>query len=245
MDYREYYFTKLQILKQICITVCIALGISYLFYRSLWGMVFTPVLLFFSVKRERRNCREKRQRMLHGQFMDSLKVVSTSLMSGMSMENAWKEAAEEIHVMHGEKSIMYTELEEMNCLVASNVPMEKVLIHFAYRSGVEDIISFAEAFEYGKRSGANWKKLISDTTLRMEEKYETEKQIEVMLAEKRMEQKVMSVIPLGMIAFLQVSSGDYMDILYGNPVGCVCMTICLMGYAAALVIAEKIMKIQV
>jgi tight adherence protein B len=60
-----------------------------------------------------------------------------------------------------------------------------------------------------------------------------------------MEQKIMSVIPLGIILFLRLTSKDYMDVLYGNPFGVICMTICLMGYGVALFMAEKIMKVQV
>ena len=79
----------------------------------------------------------------------------------------------------------------------------------------------------------------------MEERYETEKQIEVMISAKKMEQNIMNVIPLFMILFLQISSGDYMDILYGNPIGIICMSICLMGYGLSIYLAQKIMKIQV
>ena len=161
------------------------------------------------------------------------------------MENAWREATVEIALMHGKKSLFFRELEAMNGRIASNVPMEEVVLEFAYRTGVEDLIQFAEIFEYGKKSGANWRKLIGDLTIRMEETYETEQQIEVLLTEKRLEQRIMSVIPLGMILFLQLSSGDYIRVLYGNLIGGICMTICLLGYVMALFLAEKIMKIQV
>ena len=166
-------------------------------------------------------------------------------MAGMSMENAWREAEKGIQAMHGEKSVLYPELKEINALIETNVSMEQVLLAFAYRSGVDDIISFTEVFAYGKRSGGNWRKIIEDTTLRMEERYETEKQIEVMISAKKMEQNIMNVIPLFMILFLQISSGDYMDILYGNPIGIICMSICLMGYGLSIYLAQKIMKIQV
>lgn len=245
MDYKKYQFSWIQVAGVLLQAVLFTGIIAYLFYSSLCGMVFGPVLFVILMRRKKANCIAQRKRMLHGEFLDALKIVSTSLMSGMSMENAWREASKEMQVMHSKKSVIYRELEEMNHLVETNIPMEKVLIQFAYRSGVEDIISFAEVFEYGKRSGANWRKLIHDTTLRMEEKYETEKQIQIMLTEKKMEQKIMSVIPLGMILFLRVTSKDYMDVLYGNPFGIICMTICLMGYGVALYMAERIMKVQV
>lgn len=245
MDYRTYRLSWLQILGIVLWTVVISLAISYLFYNSYFGMVLTPAVFLILKRRKKKSGIEERKARLLGEFLDALKIVSTSLMSGMSMENAWKEAATEIGYMQGKKSLMYRELEEMNRLVASNVPMEQVLMQFAYRCEVEEVIGFAEVFEYGKRSGANWRKLIQETTLRMEEKYETERQIEVMLTQKRLEQRIMSIIPLGMILFLRITSRDYMAVLYGNAFGVFCMTICLVGYGIALFMADKIMKVCV
>lgn len=245
MDYSKYQFSGMQIAKLMLKALLLTLMISVLFYSSVWGMLLAPLIFVILMRKERRQCIEERKRELHGQFIDCLKVVSNSLMAGMSMENSWKEATREIGQMHGTEGVLYLELKELNSLVETNVPVEKVLLTFAYRTGITDIISFAEVFEYGKRSGGNWKKIIEDTTFRMAEKYETEEEITVMLAAKKMEQKVMNVIPPIMIGFLRISSGDYMDCLYGNPLGVVCMSVCLLGYVAALYLAERVMKIQV
>jgi tight adherence protein B len=79
----------------------------------------------------------------------------------------------------------------------------------------------------------------------MRNRYLAQREIEVMVAGKKMEQQVMNLIPLGIILFLQISSGDYMDILYHNPLGVCCMTICLGVYCFAMWMAEKIMEIEV
>lgn len=245
MDYSTYHFSFREWLELLFKTLVVSAGLSYLFYRSWWGMLITPCQFYILFKWKKQAYIEQRKTQLHQQFIDCLKVICSCLMAGMSMENAWSEATKGIGAMHGEKCILYSELKEMNALIETNVPIEQVLLAFAYRSGVDDIISFAEVFAYGKRSGGNWRKIIEDTTLRMEERYETKKQIEVMISGKKMEQKIMNVIPLLMILFLQISSGDYMDILYGNPIGVVCMSICLAGYGVSVFLAQKIMKIQV
>ncbi len=245
MNYNEYHFSITEVMVVVLQSFLIGGIISYLFYRSVWAMILVPIILFLSLKRKRISVIEKRKQLLHGQFIDCLKIVSTNLMAGMSMENAWKEGAKEIGFMHGTESILYPELKEIVRLVENNVPIEQVIRKFAYRTGVSDIISFGEVFEYGKRSGGNWRKIIADTTFRMEEKYETEKEIEIMVAGKKMEQRIMNVIPLGMILFLSLSSGNYMDVLYGNVLGIVCMSVCLFIYVVAFYLSEKIIKIQV
>lgn len=245
MNYNVYHFSAMEVMFVVIQSFLVAGTISYLFYRSIWAMILFPIILFLLLKRKRENAIEKRKKLLHGQFIDCLKIVCTNLMAGMSMENAWREGAREIGFMHGAESVLYPELKEIVRLVENNVPIEQVILNFSYRTGVADIISFGEVFEYGKRNGGDWRKLIEDTTFRMEEKYETEKEIEVMIAAKRIEQRIMNVIPLGMILFLRMSSGSYMDVLYGNAMGIVCMSVCLLVYAAAFYLSEKIMKIQV
>lgn len=204
-----------------------------------------PFLFVIVRKRERKEKIEKQKRKLHSEFMEALKIVSMSLQAGLSMENAWKEAEQEIGALIGTEGLFFKELVEMNHSVSLNIPIEKVVGEFAYRTAVEDIIQFAEVFSYGKRSGGNWKKMIEATIRRMGQKYETERQIEVLLAEKQMEQRVMSIIPLGMLMFMQLTAMDYMSVLYGNILGVICMTICLSGYVGAVYLAEKILKIQV
>ena len=55
----------------------------------------------------------------------------------------------------------------------------------------------------------------------------------------------MNVIPLGMLLFLQISSWEYIRVLYESILGMSIMTVCLGVYIVALFIAEKIMDIQV
>ena len=76
----------------------------------------------------------------------------------------------------------------------------------------------------------------------MEEKYDTSKQIEVLLAQKRLEQKIMNLMPLGIILFLSLTTGDYLDVLYHNVLGVGCMSLCLAVYAIAFHLAERLQR---
>lgn len=183
--------------------------------------------------------------MLLEEFINGIRVLDTSLQAGISMENAWREVQKELNIMYGERAYFYQEVKEINHSVALNVPIEKMMLEFAYRSGLEDIITFAELFAYGKRSGGNWRRIIQEVAQHIQDKYDTRKEIEVMVASKKLEQQVMNVIPLGILLFLQMSSWDYMSVLYHNLAGVICMSLCLGGYGAAIVLSEKILQIQV
>lgn len=219
--------------------------IAFLFYHSIWGMVLLPISYGF-IRREWLEREEKsRKQQMRAQFMQGLQVLNASLRAGFSLENAWKEVEKEGLFLYKESDRFYQEICQMNRSAQCNVPIEKLFCQAAYRLEIEEMISFGQIMEYGKKSGGNWKNIIEDTVLRMLERYETQKEIEVMIAEKKLEQHIMNVIPLGMLLFLQITSWDYINVLYESVLGVIAMTICLGLYMVAIIWSEKIMDIQV
>ena len=231
--------------KNVGITVVITGGIAFLFYRSMWGLVLFPGFYALVKRYMQKERQRKRLEQLQEHFMNGLQVLNTALQAGLSMENAWRDVQRETQLLYGESSEFYQQIREINQAVTLNTPIERLFLEFAYHSGVEDIIRFAEILEYGKRSGGNWRKIIDTTVLRMHERYETQKEIEVMVAAKRLEQQIMTLVPLGMLAFLQLSSWEYVSVLYHNWLGVICMTVFLIAYGLAILLSNKIMKIQV
>jgi len=231
--------------KLLLISMGITLGMAFLFYRSFWGMLLLPFVYLFVKYRFWKNKKEKELSLLEEHFMNGLQVLNTALQAGLSMENAWREVEKETKSLYGEGGQFYHAIREMNQAVSLNTPVEQLFYEFAHESKVEEMVRFAEILDYGKRSGGNWRRIIDQTVLRICEKYETQKEIEVMLAAKKMEQQVMNIVPLGMILFLQLASWDYVKVLYHNWLGVICMTVCLGVYVLAILLSEKIMKIQV
>lgn len=225
-------------------SVGITAAIMLLFYRSFWAAILFPIIWVLVFRQTKRASKEASRMKLQEEFLHGIGVLNSSLQAGLSMENAWKEVEKETRFLYGTSSEFYLELKEMNQRVAHNMPIEKLFLEFAYRCRLEDIIQFAELLEFGKRSGSNWKKIIDVTVSQMTEQQEAKQQIEVMVAEKKMEQQVMNVMPLGLLAFLQFSAWDYMNVLYHNWFGVICMSIFLAGYVAAMFLSQKILKVQ-
>lgn len=244
MDYDEFSLSWKHtgvLLLESLVTGTIA---AYLFYESFWGLFGIPFIFFLLRKRKILQLIRERKNTLEQQFLDALRAVSTALLAGLSTENAWKEAQKEIGLLHGCQSYMYLEMDEMNRCVQMNIPLEQKLEEFAQRSKVESIVSFAEIFSFAKRSSGNFVQIIESTTARITQKYETGREIEVMIAAKKMEQKVMNVIPAGILLYLKISSMEFIDVLYGNILGICFMTGCLGVYCAAIALSDKILDIQ-
>ena len=74
------------------------------------------------------------------------------------------------------------------------------------------------------------------------DRMELQETIETALTARKMEQKVMNVIPLFILAFVNVTSGSFLEALYGNVVGVLIMTGCLILYGLAYLWSEKIVR---
>ena len=216
-----------------------------LFYRSFWAIVYFPFVLALVVHQTRKEEQEIAKLKLSEEFLHGISVLNSSLQAGLSMENAWREVEIETKILYGDKAQFYLGLKEINQKVAHNAPIEKLFLEYAYQTKLDDMIQFAELLEFGKRSGGSWKKIIDITVNQMMEQKEAKQQIEIMITEKKMEQQIMNIVPLGLLAFLQFSAWDYMSVLYHNWFGVVCMTVFLMGYIVAILLSQKILKVQV
>ncbi|MCD7709401.1 MAG: type II secretion system protein F, partial [Clostridiales bacterium] len=86
MDYSTYRLTPKEWGKCIGLAALITALIAFLFYSSVWGIIFFPFLAVFLYKREKKKGAQRVQDELAGQFLDALRTVSASLMAGMSME---------------------------------------------------------------------------------------------------------------------------------------------------------------
>lgn len=245
MDYKQYSLSARERMR--CMLIALALGgtLAYLFYNSWFALALIPVLYVILRKRAVDSGIKRRQEELAKEFLDTLRTISASLLAGMSMENAWKEAEKEIGMLYGDDSCMYLELEAMNHSVALNIPLEQLLEDFAMRTGNADISSFSEVFAFAKRSGGNFVTIIEGTTEHMRAQYDTEREIQVLVASRKMEQRVMNVVPIFILAYLKVTSAGFLDVLYGNIAGVLFMTVCLAAYGGIFILAEKILDIRV
>ena len=228
------------LLKSIGITATIIV----LFYRSIWAALFFPFIWFIQVHEAECTKKEELQTKLREEFLHGIGVLNSALQAGLSMENAWREVERETKLMYGASSEFYIAVKEINQKAAHNSPIEKLFLEFAYKSKQEELMQFAELLEFGKRSGSNWKKIIENTVNQMTERQAVKKQIEVLVAEKKLEQQIMNVLPLGLLAFLQISAGDYMAVLYHNWFGGIAMTIFLLLYIVAVICSRKILRIE-
>lgn len=223
----------------------IVLATSYIFYENILAALVLSPYIYLHIK-ESRKIEENKQRLKTAcEFKDGIMSVAFSLSVGYSIENSFAEAATQLKSLYGRDSGIVKEFETIVNKLAQNENLEDILDEYADKSNVEDIKYFAEVFRYAKRSGGDILSVIRNTAMVIKEKADVNSEVETILSGKRMEQKVMSIIPFGIIMYLKLTAREFISALYGNIVGVFIMTMCLCVYVLADQWAKRIVNIEV
>lgn len=196
-------------------------------------------------KEQKKSLQKKRAREIKIQFLDGISMLSASLQAGYSVENAMREACKELKKVHQPDAILVKEFHHMVIQTGMSRNLEDLFWDFGKRSGIEDILSFAEVFRTAKRSGGDLISIIRNTEFCIRQKQETMQEIETCLSGKVMEQNIMSLIPLLILAYVKFTSPDFLDSMYGNLTGIVVMSICFILYVAAFFWGKRMIQIEV
>ena len=221
------------------------LMISYLFYGTcLCAILLSPYLIYF-LKSWEKQWIEKRKNMVQLQFKEAVQALATALNVGYSVENAMREVLKDLQVIYKKDELIIREFRYMVRQLDVNFTIEKVLQEFSERTKEEDVQTFVTIFVMAKRSGGDMIGIIRNTVQQMSEKADIRREIGTIIASKKLEFKVMSAIPFGMIGYMKFSFSEFMGILYGNVAGVVIMTICFLGYVIAYEAGKRIVEIEV
>ncbi len=243
-DYRHYVLNWRENLLWLAATAGMACLISWLFYRSIYAFVIIVPMLFLTRKFFRRHLLSKQKRELLYQFGEMMQMISSFLKAGYSMENAFSQAWEEYVRLFGEKGVMAREFCAIRHQLQFNEPLEQLVEDLAQRSGVEEIVSFSQVFSFAKRGGGDMMKIFQDTVGKIRQKSDVEREIITVITAKRTEQRIMDLVPFGILLYVGLTSPEFLTPLYGNLLGAAVMTVCLLVYLGAFLLAEKILDIR-
>ena len=222
-------------------TVC-----AYFFYRSIIAFALLFFLMYpFYLRYVKRILKEKRNWQMTLEFKEFIRIISTNIQAGSSVENAFINAYEEIRSTNSGNSIIKYECLQIVKGLYNNIVIEDLLSSFAARSDNREIKEFSQVFNVAKRSGCNLKEIIADATDVIDLKVETKREFRVLIASKKLEHRIMCIIPFVIIGYISITSPNYFNILYTSFWGVMVMTGCLTAYIGALIWGEKISEIKI
>jgi len=153
--------------------------------------------------------------------------------------NFWKST-------YSDDDYIMMELNYMNSRI--NIGNENDLIvlrDFAKRSGLDDVNDFVNVYESLKSSGGDLAGAIERATTLIGEKISLESELKMMMSQKLFEGRLVGVSPFVIILFIKFSSTDYLDPLINTIKGQVIMGVSLVLMLIALLMIERINKIEI
>lgn len=221
------------------------LVLAYLFYDT-WiaAVCLIPVSVFYLREWREERCRKKEAE-FRQQFRDGMQLLASALKVGYSVENAIREAEKDLRPLYPKESRIRGEFDQMVHKLDMNLTAEQVLKEFAKRVQQEDAENFVTVFATAKRTGGDSIAILKSTVRMIGDKMDVEREIQTLLAAKKLEFQVMCVIPLGMVLYMRMAFPEFLSVLYGTFPGVLLMTVCLGVYAFAYQMGRKMIRIEI
>lgn len=241
----DYGFTRKEKLLYIVLGTGQLALLGYIFYKSIIVMCLLQFLLPFYLKIKERECRTRHINTLKAEFKEMLEVYQGFILAGYAVDNALLHTRKELAVLGYEKSMVVRELDFMARQLKLHVPLGELFMEWGRRSRLKDIENFASIFMLSCQTGGNISKIMRVCSGIIGDKIDVERDIDTLLASKKYEQKVINLIPLFILLYVDFSSKGFLDPLYMGIFGRWIMTLCLAVYFLAFFISQKIMRIEV
>ncbi|MDE6881771.1 MAG: hypothetical protein K2P48_01495 [Lachnospiraceae bacterium] len=244
-DYGEYHLQGREGALYFLEGAAMVAMIGYFFYRSWIACLGLIPLLFLFLKNKKLELAKRRRQELGMQFKDMILSVAANQRAGYSIENAFRESYRDMEMLYGAKGLICVEIKHIMVGLDNNMVLEKLLYELGRRSHEPDIMQFADVFHIAKRSGGNMTDILAKTASVIEQKMETDREIQLMVSGRKLEQKIMNAVPFLILFYVSSTSRGFFDVLYHNLAGIVVMTVCLGVYGAAYRLSGRIVEIEV
>ena len=230
INYEQYKLNFVEYIKYILIISAVASIFSYIFYRNVLAFVTFLIPMNFYFKIIQARLIKKRKQEVTMQFKEFCNSLCAQLMAGYSIENSMKECYAELTQMYGKKACICRELAGIMSKIKLSITVETCFEDFGERSDIEEIKLFAQILKTAKRSGGDVIEIVKNSS--------------ATISQKMYEQRIMDVVPLLIVMYVDLTSKDMMNMMYHGILGRIVMTICLMVYIAAFVLGEKLTDVE-
>ncbi len=217
----------------------------FIFFKSLFvSIIFGMILSLFFLKREIRKYKDELRWRINIEFKDALQGISAALNAGYSIENSFTEAIKDLKLIYGDNSKLIKCFEFIEKENKINENLETSLRIVADELSIKDFSDFTEIFSIAKRTGGDLVKIIKNTSDKIGQKIEVTREIKVMISQKKLELKIMEIIPPAIIVYLQLTSSGLLECIYTTIIGRILMVVMFVLYEIAILIGEKIINIR-
>lgn len=186
----------------------------------------------------------KQKKELSNQFRDMLDGITTAIGSGNNVVNSFNMVYSDLKIQYAEGAYILKELEVILSGIQSNFDIEDLLADFGKRSGNEDIISFADVFSVCYRKGGNLQQVVRNTHEILTQKMSIKEEIETIVSGSKMDQMVLAIMPIILIAIIKLASPD-MAANFTTIPGIVATTVAIGLFIASYFVGKAVLDIKI
>lgn len=245
-DYDIYIMGRTEKTVNIILAAVALFAVGYIFYHSI---ILSALLMLFAVKWPKMRTKQiirKRKNQLTLQFKDMLYSLASALSVGKSVESGLQDTLSDLRVIYPDpQTDILVELEYILRGIGMNNTVESMFSQFAERAHLEDIENFVDIFVTCKRTGGDLMEVMRSTSHTIGEKIEVKQEIETTISGKKYEFRFMMVLPVIMVLFLTLTSGEYMEPVFTTIVGRGAMTVAILIFCVSYLVGSKVMEISV
>lgn len=217
--------------------------LAYFFFKSWTAMVVLTPISIFMVYRQWRGWRKYILLELEIGFKEWLSYVKGGLGAGKSIEQAIQSCKQSFQNHIGGNHPVLPGLEQIYRSMELRIPLEECLQRFGQETRVEVIEDFAVVFQIAKRQGGQMSATLERTIRQIYERIELRQELQALLAAKKMEQRIMCIMPFAILFFVGRASGGYFTPLYHNLKGVIIMSFCMCTYLFGVWWGEKLTEV--
>lgn len=226
-------------------TIFAVICLDYLFYRSIWALLPLFSVGFGYYQIEKRFFCQRKKEAAREQFKELMLVTATGQKAGYSAENAFLSSYQDMKGLFGEDSSVCRMLRILKSGRENNYSFPELWKQIGSRMDIPEIIEFAQVYEISQKSSGNMASVMEKTADIIIHKIEAEKEIALLLSARRLEQKIMNVMPFAIMLYISITSPGYFHGLYHSLAGVLIMSGCLFIYLLAYVLSIHIISIKI
>lgn len=246
VDYDNYQINKGEAIKCFSIGYLVLFAISFLFYKSLFFSFIAGFSLVFLVDPYKKYRLEQRYQQVGQEFRDMLVSLDSSLAAGRNILSAFEEARENLSLIHSDQALLVQELTYFcRDVIENRNGVEQLLNDWAKRCRLEDVRNFVDVYVACRRTGGDMAGMVRDCLQIISEKMAIESEIRTMMAQKKLEGRIIALMPILVIAFLNFFSPAYLQVMYTGFIGRFIMSLALLTMVFALIWSQRLMKVRV
>lgn len=218
--------------------------IIYLFFNSLLLSSISAILAMGFKSLIQKIAYQRLQKKREYEFMLFILSLSSILSIGRSFESAIIMAIAE-NKKENHLNLLLEDFETILVLIESNANYAELFDVFSDKYAIESMINFSKIIKVALKQGSSLNKIIESTVFMIEEKTEIEKELEVLIAQKKFELLILlTFVPL-IILYLKSVSADFSSTMYDTIIGKIVMAVCLSLYIISGILGKRIVDIRV